>query len=67
MATLDGARFGSSVLAGRDRIVRRLDEFPELNKALRTGDVPTGRYICSQLFNLEARQELSRALQAKAS
>jgi len=39
-----------SVVADRDKIVRTLDEFPELKKALRAGDVPTGRILCAKLF-----------------
>ena len=54
----------SSVLTDRDRIVRRLDEFPELKNAIRRGDVPTGRYLCAQLFKLDAQP---LAMRAKAS
>jgi hypothetical protein len=57
----------TSACAERDRIVRRLDEFPELTKALRNGDVPTGRYLCAQLFNLDACSAVTLALSAKAS
>lgn len=64
MAT--GTGFETSAVE-RDRIVRRLDEFPELKKALRNGDVPTGRYLCAQLFNLDVRPALTLALSAKAS
>lgn len=65
MAT--GTGFETSACAERDRIVRRLDEFPELKTALRNGDVPTGRYLCAQLFNVDARPAAPLALRAKAS
>jgi len=64
MATPVDNRVESSVLTDRDRIVRRLDEFPELKNAIRRGDVPTGRYLCAQLFKLDAAP---RAMHAKAS
>jgi hypothetical protein len=35
-------------------IVRRLDQFPELAAALRSGDIVTARRICSQLFDLDS-------------
>jgi hypothetical protein len=35
------------------KIVRRLDEFPDLEKALRDGDLLTGRLCCAQLFDFE--------------
>jgi hypothetical protein len=37
-----------------DTIVLRLDEFPELEAALRCGDYVTARRICSQLFGLDS-------------
>jgi hypothetical protein len=64
MATRVENRVNSSVSADCDRIVRRLDEFPELRNAIRRGDVPTGRYLCAQLFKLDAPP---RAMHAKAS
>jgi hypothetical protein len=39
-----------------DKIVRRLDEFPELEKALRDGDLLTGRLFCAQLFAYDGRR-----------
>jgi len=54
MATPVDVNVKNSASTDRDRIVRRLDEYPELKKALRNGDVPTGRYLCAQLFKLEA-------------
>jgi hypothetical protein len=36
-----------------DRIVRRIDEFPELSRALRDGDIPTARKLCARLFHLK--------------
>jgi hypothetical protein len=38
------------------KIVRRLDEFPELEKALRDGDLLTGRLFCAQLFDCDGRR-----------
>ena len=66
MATPVDTRVESSVPADRDRIVRRLDEYPELKNAIRRGDVPTGRYLCAQLFNREALQGSPMAMRAKA-
>lgn len=44
------------------KIVRRLDAFPELEKALRDGDLITGRLFCAQLFHFdEARSLRERA------
>ena len=67
MATPVGSRVENSLFADRDRIVRRLDEFPDLNRALRTGDVPTARILCARLFNLDGRQALALAARSKAS
>jgi hypothetical protein len=64
MATRVGNTVENSVSADCDRIVRRLDEFPELRNAIRRGDVPTGRYLCAQLFKLDAPP---LAMHAKAS
>lgn len=67
MATPAGPRVESSLFVNRDKIVRRLDEFPDLNTALRNGDVPTARLLCAQLFNFEGRQALALAVHSKAS
>ncbi len=67
MATPVGTKVESSVPAESDRIVRRLDEFPELKNAIHRGDVPTGRFLCAQLFNPEARQGSPMVMRAKAS
>lgn len=40
------------------KIVRRLDEFPELEKALRDRDLLTGRLFCVQLFQFYEQQSL---------
>jgi len=40
------------------KIVRRLDAFPELEKALRNGDLLTGRLFCAQLFHFDERRSL---------
>jgi hypothetical protein len=39
-----------------DKIVRKLDEFPELLEALRDCDLLTARSFCARLFNLDERQ-----------
>jgi hypothetical protein len=39
-----------------DKIVRRLDEFPDLLQALRDGDLLTARLCCAQIFNLDVRR-----------
>ncbi len=67
MATPVGPRVENSLFVDRDRIVRRLDEFPDLNKALRTGDVSTGRMLCARLFSLEGLQALALAVRSKAA
>jgi len=67
MATPAGSRDKKSVFADCDKIVRRLDEFPDLNNALRNGDVPTGRMLCARLFNLDGRQGPALASRSKAS
>jgi hypothetical protein len=43
---------------GGGKIVHRLDEFPELEKALRDGDLLTGRLFCAQLFPFNERRSL---------
>jgi len=40
-----------------DKIVRRLDLFPDLLQALRDGDLLTGRLFCAQLFDLDLRRD----------
>jgi hypothetical protein len=45
------------------KIVRRLDEFPELMQALRRGDLPAGRLLCAQVFNFHPREKFARASQ----
>ena len=34
-----------------EKIVRRLEDFPELMQALRGGDLLTGRLLCAEVFN----------------
>ncbi len=58
MATLTGVKSANPVLLHGDKIVRRLDEFPELLQALRDGDLLTGRLFCAQLFGFDARRSL---------
>ncbi|HUI38986.1 MAG TPA: hypothetical protein VLY22_00015 [Candidatus Nitrosotalea sp.] len=54
---------------GRDKIVRRPDDFPKLMQALRDGDLATGRRICAQLFglDLDAKTPPRRGNQAAAA
>lgn len=40
-----------NAVAPHGKIVRRLDNFPELVQALRGGDLRTGRLLCAQVFN----------------
>jgi len=40
------------------KTVRRLEEFPELEKALRDGDLLMGRLFCAQLFHFDEPQNL---------
>jgi hypothetical protein len=44
-----------------DKIVRRLDLFPELLQALRDGDLLTGRLFCAQLFDFDTGRSSLRA------
>ncbi len=67
MAKAADAAVETSIFADRDRIVRTLDEYPELKKALHAGDVPTGRYLCAQLFKCDPRPAAPMAMSAKAS
>jgi hypothetical protein len=41
-----------------DKVVFRLDAFPELTKALREGDLTKGRTLCARLFGCEPRQNM---------
>jgi hypothetical protein len=67
MATPAGPRIENAPFRESDKIVRRLDEFPDLNRALRTGDVSTARLLCAQLFHPEGRHALAWAVRSKAS
>jgi len=68
MATLSVKIDEQTVTLHTDKIVRRLDDFPELVRALRDGDLLTGRSFCARLFDGDARRnhlgELTPALQA---
>ena len=44
-----------------DKIVRTLDDFPDLAEALRDGDLLTARMICAQLFPVPKRSEESQS------
>ena len=50
-----------AVPVSTDKIVRRLDEFPELLAALRDSDFLTARSFCAQMFNLDARTSFEQA------
>jgi hypothetical protein len=51
-----------------DKVVRRLDAFPELVQALRDGDVTTGRLLCARLFEgKEGSDSREAALAARHS
>ena len=63
MTTVMTARVDNRVPLSTDKIVRRLDEFPELLHALRDGDLLTGRLFCAQLFNFDGHQNLRLAAQ----
>ena len=54
MATVTMVKVDNAVLLGTDRIVRRLDMFPELVQAMRDGDLSTGRLLCARLFDCDA-------------
>jgi hypothetical protein len=49
-----------TVPVSTDKIVRRLDDFPELLAALRDSDFLTARSFCAQMFNLDARTNLEQ-------
>jgi hypothetical protein len=68
MEPTSGAVAEKRVPLHTDKIVWRLDEFPDLLQALRDGDLLAGRLFCAQLFNLNARRshvdEMKPALRA---
>jgi len=49
--------------AHADKIVRRLEDFPELMQALRRGDLTAGRLLCAQVFNFRPWEKFVRASQ----
>jgi hypothetical protein len=53
MATGTTAKSDNPFPVHTDTIVRRLDLFPELVRALRDGDLLAGRAFCAQLFSIE--------------
>jgi len=53
MATPITAKAGNRFPIHTDTIVRRLDLFPELVRALRDGDLLAGRLFCTELFDCE--------------
>jgi hypothetical protein len=50
-----------------DKIVRRLDDFPELMQALRGGDLLGGRLVCAQLFDFHRSAKFGDASATRAS
>ena len=50
-----------------DKIVRRLDDFPELMQALRGGDLLTGRLVCAELFNFHRSAKFGDASRIEES
>lgn len=50
-----------NAVAPHGKIVRRLDDFPELVQALRGGDLRTGRLLCAQVFNSPPRARFASA------
>jgi len=51
MATATIARVDNPIPLRADKVVCRLDLFPELVRALHEGDFQTGRWFCAQLFD----------------
>jgi len=64
MATATGTKNLNPVSWRGDKIVRRLDDFPELVEALRDGDLLTGRMFCARIFDLDLRPTLRNGEQA---
>ena len=58
MPTSTSVRVENPVSHYGDKIVRRVDGFPELLLALRDGDRLSGRLFCAQLFDFDARQSV---------
>jgi hypothetical protein len=52
--------FDHTVPVSTDKIVRRLDDFPELLAALGDSDFLTARSFCARMFNLDARTNLEQ-------
>ena len=71
MATVIIANVDNGVSLHPDKIVRRLDLFPELVQALHDGDLLTGRLFCARLFDCDARRnhlgEVTPSLRAAIS
>ena len=60
LSTIDG----HPIFLHTDKIVCRLDLFPELVRALHDGDLLAGRLFCAQLFNCELTPTLRAAMKA---
>jgi hypothetical protein len=56
MPTSTNKRVENPASLHADKIVCRLDAFPELVQALHDGDLLTGRLFCAQLFDCDGRE-----------
>jgi len=56
MATAAVAKVDNQVFPHADKIVRRLEDFPELLQALRDGDLVTVRFLWEQLFECDEQR-----------
>jgi|SRR5438552_5435459 len=57
MPTSTNKRVENPASLHADKIVCRLDAFPELIQALHDGDLLTGRLFCAQLFDLDGLRD----------
>jgi hypothetical protein len=57
MATATSAKVDNQVPLHTGKIVRRLDDFPELLQALNDGDLLTVRSFCAQLFDCDGQRD----------
>jgi hypothetical protein len=64
MLTPSGINFENPLSLHTNKIVRRLDEFPELLEALRDGDLLTVRFLWAQLCDCDGRRNPTRTPQA---
>jgi hypothetical protein len=62
MATATTAKADNPFPIHTDTIVRRLDLFPELVRALRDGDLLAGRVFCAELFDCKLAPTFQAAI-----